>query len=340
MPRANRGVYLARCKRSGLWLIQWMDAGQRRTRSTGTRNLGDAQQALGRFLAALGKPAPAGHTVATVLEAWERHRQRLSSRQTASKVRQVTAALGSRPAESIDGPAVRAYIREAQARGLGQGTISEHVKVIRAALRWAHAEGMIPQPGDFPRRSPAQPRDRWLTQEEAATLLEACVTPHVRLFVLLALMTGARSEAILDLRWKDVDFRDGVIRYPPKPGGKPRAAVPMNRTIAAALSAAREVATTEHVIEWGGKRVHTIWTTFKRTARAAGLGDVTAHDLRRTAAHWMLQGKTRIEEVAAVLGHRGITTTLKVYAKLYPAQLTEAVSVLDRQAPTPKLVRK
>jgi len=270
------------------------------------------------------------------MKAWRDHRPRISSRQVASKVRQINAAIGDRPADSIDGPAIRAYIRDASARGLGQGTIAEHVKSLRAALRWAHAEGMILQPGDFPRRSPAPPRDRWLTQDEAATLLDACQTPHVRLFVLLALMTGARSEAILDLRWRDVDFRGGVIRYPPKPGGKPRAAVPMNRTIAAALSAAREVATTEHVIEWGGNRVHTIWTTFKRRARAAGLGDVTAHDLRRTAAHWMLQAGIPPVEVAATLGHRSVTTTLQVYAKLYPAQLAGAVAALDAQLPAAK----
>jgi integrase len=339
VPKPNRGFYLTRDKRSGVYTIQWMDAGQRRTRSTGTRDIGAAQQALGRFLAELGKPAPKGHTVATVLEAWRDHRPRIASRQVASKCRQLIAAIGDRPAESIDGPAMRAYVRDAQARGLGSGTIGEHTKTLRAALNWAHAEGLIPAPAKFPRRAPSPPRDRWLTRDEADRLLDACKSAHVRLFTLLAIMTGARSEAILDLRWSDVDLDGGVIRYPAKPGGKPRAAVPINRTLAAALSAAYASRTTEHVVEWAGGRVHTIWTTFKRTARSCGLHDVTAHDLRRTAGHWMLQGGVPIEQVAAILGHRGITVTLRVYAKLYPAQLTGAVGALDRQAPVAKVVR-
>ena len=49
---------------------------------------------------------------------------------------------------------------------------------------------------------PAPPgRTRHLTEDEIARLLAECRDDHLRLFVMLALNTGARRAAILDLTW-------------------------------------------------------------------------------------------------------------------------------------------
>ena len=52
----------------------------------------------------------------------------------------------------------------------------------------------------------SDPRDVRLTREQAARFIAACDAPHLRLFVVLALTTGARKEALLDLTWDRVDF--------------------------------------------------------------------------------------------------------------------------------------
>ena len=74
---------------------------------------------------------------------------------------------------------------------------------------------------------------------------------------LLALATGGRNEALLDLTWSRCDFHRGLIdlRNPEivRPH-KGRAIVPMNRTIRAALTEARDGALSDHVIEWAGER--------------------------------------------------------------------------------------
>src|SRR5215211_4895311 len=57
----------------------------------------------------------------------------------------------------------------------------------------------------------SEARDRWLTRKEAAALLRAArqepkVRLHLPLFILMALYTGQRKDALLSLRWVQVDL--------------------------------------------------------------------------------------------------------------------------------------
>src|SRR5262249_39803077 len=96
-------------------------------------------------------------------------------------------------------------------RGRSAGTVRRELGIVRAAINHAHREGRITRPVavHLPER-PAS-RDRWLSRAEAAALLRAALRePRVRmylpLFVLLGLYTGHRKEAILSLRWSQVDL--------------------------------------------------------------------------------------------------------------------------------------
>src|SRR5262249_59646665 len=58
-----------------------------------------------------------------------------------------------------------------------------------------------------------EPRDRWLTRDEAAKLLWASRhVEHLKRFILLGLYTGSRSGAILSLEWSWIDLERGVMR--------------------------------------------------------------------------------------------------------------------------------
>ena len=82
--------------------------------------------------------------------------------------------------------------------------------------------------------------------------------PRLRLYIVLALGTGARNAALLELTWARCDFARGIIdlRNPEitRPH-KGRAIVPMNRAVRAALMETQAGALSDYVIEWAGKPV-------------------------------------------------------------------------------------
>ena len=87
-----------------------------------------------------------------------------------------------------------------------------------ARLSTTHTRsGMITRPVAVELPERPEPRDRWLTRTEAARLIRAARTPQARLylplFILLGLYTGRRKEAILSLRWPQVDLEAGTINF-------------------------------------------------------------------------------------------------------------------------------
>lgn len=226
----------------------------------------------------------------------------------------------------------RSYTQQRYSDGVGPGTVHVELGYLRAAVRfarvkrrWITQEPFIPLP-----RKP-EPKDVHLTKDEASRLIDAASGHHVKLFIILALSTAGRAEAILDLTWTRIDFerRKVYLRDPDKPVTiKGRAITPMNETAFRALSEARPGAVSQHVIEWGGERVHSVKKSVARAAAKAGV-TCTPHVLRHTAAVWMAEAGIPMEQIAQYLGHRDINTTRRVYAKFSPDYLKSAASALE-----------
>lgn len=69
---------------------------------------------------------------------------------------------------------------------------------------------------------------------------------------------------------------------------------------------------------------------FIRLRRAAKVR-ATLHDLRHTAASWMLAGGVDVAAVARILGHTTPSTTLSIYAHALPAAETRAMMAIDER---------
>lgn len=239
--------------------------------------------------------------------------------------------------ERISRDVCRVYHRKRLGDGVQPGTINKELGVLRAALR--HASPQTPAVIEL-LPAPA-PRDRWLSREEFSKLLHAAAkTPHLTLFLHLAIATAARKEAILDLRWNKaavgpgyVDLEAGIINMGVKHNGKKRAVVPMNRTVAAVLQEAKRCAVTDHVIEYGAARVGNIKNAFGKAVKRAGLIDVTIHDLRHTAAVWMAGAGVPMSKISQYLGHSDTATTERIYARYQPEHLKDAASALEFKLP-------
>lgn len=216
----------------------------------------------------------------------------------------------------------REYFNARVALGYSNSTIRTDLALLRACLRWRYGDN-APKLW-LPPASP--PRDRWLTKPEARKLVDAAKSPHVRLFLILGLATGARSNAILDLTWDRVDFLHGTIDYRPagrEQTNKRRTVVPMNATARAALEVAYEARLSDYVIEFGGKQVASIKKAIQRLSAATGIA-VSPHVLRHTCAVWMAQADVPMQKISQYLGHTSITVTANTYARYSPSFMQDA----------------
>lgn len=310
---------------NGIWYVRFGPRLRRRV-STKTSDRGDADRFLARFIAVQSLPTTK-RTVGEIIAGYRTDK--------VGKVRAPAAILHAEKAlqplamlfpNQLTPPAVRAW---AAAAGVSNGTILRHVGVLRAALAWAvehqwlTAAPAISNPVPTPR-----PRERWITKEEARKLLAACTEPHVRLFILMGLMTLARTGALLEARWDQIDWQRRVIDFGPGHGNKRRAVVKLNPEIFEALESARRLTSSPYVISFRGQPVATVKNGFAAACRRAGLQDVTPHILRHSGATWMAVAGVPLREIARMLGDSEAVVE-KVYAKHTPEYLTGAAAAVQ-----------
>lgn len=325
MARPSKGPHLIR--RAGVWYIAWADgSGRSLRRSTGARDRAVAQADLAAFLVELGQPIEGSAPMAVLLDRYLADRWPAGA-PNAERFARNPLAQHFTTVDAVTPDSVRRYVT---GRGVKSTTAARELTVLRAALRHAVAENIIDRAPTVTVPAPAPPRDRWLTRSESDRLLAACREPHLRLFVMLGLHTGARRGAILDLTWFQVDLERARIDYN-APGRaqtrKRRPVVPINGPLLEALQAARKVAVAANVVEYRGERLASVRRSFAVACRRAGLKDVIPHTLRHTAATWMAQAGVSIVEIAQILG-QSVQRTTERYIKHHPDYLRAGVDAL------------
>lgn len=219
------------------------------------------------------------------------------------------------------------YVKARKGKGIAASTIRTELELLRACLRGrygASAPALYVPPG-------SPPRDRYLTRDELTKLLSHIETHHVRLFVILAVTTGARMSAILDAQWVQVDLVRGTINY--KPAGrhetnKRRPTVPLNSRALAALKEAQAGARTDYVIEWNSQPVASVKKAIREAAKRSGV-PCSPHVFRHTAGVWMAEANVPMHKIAQYLGHTSTKVTESVYARFSPTFMRDAADALD-----------
>ena len=219
-----------------------------------------------------------------------------------------------------------------KARAASPGTINRELSVLQAALRWSFKRGDIDFVPSLSRLPSPPPRSQFLNEAQIKLLLESCRGyPHVETFVRIALMTGQRLEAILSLKWDQVDFETGLVDFhdPEMPLAhrrKGRGIVPMSEGLRSLLMSLDQDC--PYVIHKGGKRVRDFRVAWKTIMKRSGLS-ITPHILRHTVATQLAQKNVPMPQISRLLGHRSTAITERVYAKYSPEFCREAVSNLN-----------
>lgn len=312
-------------------LVYYDKAGKRHRYRLGTDNARTAELRAPGIYAELVRP-----TGKTCQELWDAFVADYAGRAVvanmASQWKALQERFGRLPGDAIAVEDCRAYVAERRAAGIVDGTIHTELGRLRMVLNWAVKQKLLPSASYLERPQAPKRKENYLTREEVRLLIEAAEFPHSRLWIILAIGTGARTTAILQLTWERCDFERGLIdlRNPEitRPH-KGRAIVPMNRTVKAALLESKAGALSAFVIEWAGQPIGSIKQSLHSAGRRAGLGHVTPHMLRHSAAVHMAEAGVAMEEIAQFLGHDDVETTRRIYARYSPTYLREAASALE-----------
>jgi integrase len=211
-------------------------------------------------------------------------------------------------------------------------TVRNELSLIRSALHWAaHKEIIVKAPKIIVPAIPDSSVDH-LTKAQFRQFLEGCSAPHVRLFAILGVTTGARKTALLDAKWDQVDWARATLDLKPKGytavGNKSRAVVALNDRAIAALREAFDGSVSDYIIEHNGNQISDIKKGIAAAAKRSGI-KAHPHMFRHSAAVWMAEDRVPMTEIAAFLGHRDINITIKVYARYHPDYLRQAARSLD-----------
>ena len=231
-------------------------------------------------------------------------------------------------------------------RDLGQsGKVEANrtIETLRAAWKWARDEDLIPDGVEDPTKRYGghrgykfreRPRDRWLRPDETRRLLEATdkeADAHVRSAIRLLLLTGLRKSELLSARWENVDLERGEIRLPDTKSGEQQTRTLVEDAVRILRQLPR-VSGSPFVFPSPTDPARARGDLKKPWARireAAGIQDVTLHDLRRTCGSYLAQAGVPIAIIRDILGHMDEKVT-RLYARLSEEDERRALEGLSR----------
>ncbi len=243
----------------------------------------------------------------------------------------------------IDGRAVAQWLADKRAGGLAPATVVK-IKAIfgrsfELGVRWG-VPGCERNPVRGIQGKPLNnARERYLNAAEAARLLAAAEqsrNPLLASIVGLLLVTGMRVSELLSTRWEHVDIDRRTLFVPTSKTGRTRY-VPLAQ---AALDVIERLPRKDGAVYLfpSPKCPKTHLTTIKhgwQTARdAASLPGLRIHDLRHSAASFMVNSGVDLFAVGKVLGHANVASSAR-YSHLAQDTLLAAVEAgAAKQAPT------
>lgn len=247
------------------------------------------------------------------------------------------------PLAAVGHADVQAWVLALSADGLAASSVRKAVgqlsQILAAAVRDGRVGRNVCGSVQLPRLPHAEPR--FLTVGEVDALADACGDTAV--LVRLLAFTGLRFGEAAGLRIDRLDLlrrRAAIVEHVVELEGRevwePLTKSHRARTVPipgslveelAALAVGQPRTATVFRAPEGGVLSLRNWRrrTFDPAVRAVGLGGLTPHDLRHTAASLAIRAGATVKGVQTMLGHASAAMTLDVYAGQFPDDL-EAVS--------------
>jgi len=269
---------------------------------------GDAKQLEAELRAAIGRQRapviPGDPALSAIMGVYLEHTKTLRSPDTAAFH---AARLGPwvEKYRASEAQKCAAHIVKDMRGAYADGTINRSLGALKKALSIAWERGLTPENYGLKVKRLAEhnARDVTLTHEQVEKLASHA-SEQVRAAMWIALYTGCRRGEILKLRKADISATTILIRAGNTKTLKTRT-VPI-------------VGPLHRWLEYIPIQINAegLKTGFRRAREAAGMPEVTFHDLRRSCGTLMIQAGVDLYVVSSILGHSTVTVTQKHYAHL------------------------
>jgi integrase len=238
--------------------------------------------------------------------------------------------------ESISEGTVERFVVE-RGRLLASSSLALRLKILKQIFAFSVKRGLIHHDPTKGIRMPSvkEPQNRFLTQEEYSRVLQA--SPEwLQPIVEVSVAAGLRRGEIVNLKWDDVDEREGIIRVRTSSGPKVRL-IPLNDLGRHAINSARMdcVGQSAYVFSRGSIKSDKISVAFMRACRSVGVEGVSFRHLRNTAANWMANDGVNIPTISKFLGTKNSEATAR-YLGRSESRLEDAIAAIDRIVMTGK----
>ncbi len=244
-----------------------------------------------------------------------------------------TQFTGAQYLHQIAADKIEAY-KVKRATDVKKPTVNRTITAIKSFLNRAVQLGYLEKnPAQFVKKlKEEQTHIKHLSDGEIKKLLTVC-SPRVQKIVTLFLLTGMRLGELAHLRWKDVDYRHGLIHIQNQPDWttknfKPRV-IPMHPRAKQILEGLPQKKAQLYVFPTAtGKTIESyIRAEILRYAKKAKVS-ANVKMFRSTFASNLVMSGVDIYTVSKLLGHYDVKITEKHYAHLTPKFLGKSVSRL------------
>lgn len=227
---------------------------------------------------------------------------------------------------------VSKWLREKAEEGYAPATVEKMRAVFSRAFTLGKRWG-IPGSENNPVQGIERPkfdnrRSRYLSEDEAKRLFEALdksLNPQLKHIVSLLLLTGARISELLRAEWGNVNIPARAWLIPISKTGKARH-VPLSQPAIDIIEQLPRYKDCPYLVPNPETKLPyvSIKHSWQSARKAAGLHDLHIHDLRHSAASFMINAGIDLYAVGRVLGHADHKSTMR-YSHLANDTLLAAV---------------
>lgn len=255
-----------------------------------------------------------------------------------------------RALSSLTGEDLTNWRSEGKEKGKKASSLNRASNAFLAMVRWARENDKIANCPLIQKKVKKLPESdsneiiRFISPDERNRLLTVLDNreqngepDYLRTIVLVALNTGIRRSALLNLRWNDITFETRIIRLRRETAkGDKQSFIPMNHVVFKTLFEWKLFRQKKGLGEYlfigsdlvKGNPIHNLRILWKKVLLNADIQNFRWHDLRHDFASQLVMAGVSILTVMKLMTHSRLDQTLR-YAHLAPDQMQEAVKKLE-----------